>query len=641
MTNKLSSRLVYLGLVALTVATSLLYLKSLKIGFISDDFNLIFDYKIHIDPFSGNRWLPIQGAYYWLINLLDFNLVAVRSVFIAFFVINILLVFKIIYLLTNKRVVAFLSAFIFAFFYRHPMAIYWLPGSLEILLFTFFLSSILFFIIYRQSKKKLFLGLSLVFFVLSLLCKESAIVLPLVLFLIDFCYSPSFNKLNLRNIKPYLVSYSGFFILSLVYFAFLIWTANQTTGLFLTRGGYHFLSIYQALINYANILIAFLPLKFDQELINTSLVSYFVVGFSVILFVGSLFYKKIPREIPLFLGIILITIAPYAFFSPFGFQDKYLFLSSFAFSGLIAFSIFKLIERFGLRFQLVVVVIFCLVWGGISVYLISHRAFQWQTANQITKKTQEELTKYCSILNPKSQGYLINFPRFINNQVFIFNNGLTNTLRFTCKIREISRFDEIFNDPTVGLFLKNSQDVHQPISNLILFAYEDGKVMDYSAKYKYLEDFLHSRVTFSDLERIFDRPENWMISKALPENKLKIKKEDKALVLEYYVLPGGWVSIYHKNLPVIFSTSGISIDVWGDSQGENIYFDLLDKETGEYFRFSQKIDWQGFLTLKMPYDSAQLSGKTITLEDVDDLKISIDSDRKIESKIKIKNFRQY
>jgi hypothetical protein len=629
MTNKLSAKWSYLGLIALTAFAFLLYLKSLKIGFISDDFNLIFDYKDMANPFSGNRWLPIQGAYYWLINLLDFNLVAVRSIFFAFFIINILLVFKIIFLLTNKRIIALLSAFIFTLFYRHPMVIYWLPGSLEILLLTFFLSSILFFIIFRQSKKKLFLGLSLAFFVLSLLCKESAIVLPLILFLVDFFV---FKKLRLKI-------YSWFIGLSIIYLAILFLTALPE-DLFLTRGGYHAVGLNQALINYANILAAFLPLKFDRELISTPLVSYFVVGFSLIFFLGSLLYKKIPREIPLFLGIILITIAPYAFFSPFGFQDKYLFLSSFAFSGLIAFSIFKLIERFGLVFQFIVVTIFCLIFGGISVYLISHRAFQWQVADQIIKRVQKDIAHHCSALTPQSNVFLINFPRFINNQVFILNNGLTNMMKFTCK-KKIAGSDEIFNDLEAGSFLKNSQDVHQPISNLVVFAYESGKVMDYSNKYKYLEDFLHSRVTSSDFLTTFDQPRNWFILKASPENKLKIKKEDKALVLEYYIFPGSWVAAYHKDIPILYGTKGISVDVFGDSQQEILYFDLFDKETGEYFRFSQKIDWQDWKTLQIPYSSAQLIGKTIGLKDVDDLKISIDSNRKIESKIKIKNFKQY
>jgi hypothetical protein len=333
-------------------------------------------------------------------------------------------------------------------------------------------------------------------------------------------------------------------------------------------------------------------------------------------------------------------IIPYAFFSSFGFQERYLYLSSFAFSGLIASLIWELKKKLNLELQVVFVVVFCLIWASLSLNLISQRSRQWLMADEIVKNTQKELTQYCPALNPESQGYLINFPRFIGDQVFIFNNGLGNMLRFSCT-KEIGRFDEIFENPQLSSFLKNSENIPEPIPDLFVFAYEDGEVKDYSNKYKYLEDFLHSQVTLADLKSIFSQPQDWFITKTFSKNQLKIRKKDETMVLEYYVFPNGSVSIYHKNVPVILGTQGLSVDIFGDSQGEILYFDLFDKETGEYFRFSQKIEWQDWKTLQTPYSSSQLIGKTISLEDVDDLKISLDGAKEIRGQIRLKNFQEY
>lgn len=104
------------------------------------------------------------------------------------------------------------------------------------------------------------------------------------------------------------------------------------------------------------------------------------------------------------------------------------------------------------------------------------------------KKVQNEIRPYCTRINPESQVYLINFPKFINNQVFIFNNGLGGIVRLICQKHNWG-FYQIENSQ-LGVLLKESNTLDEPAENMLILAYENDKIIDYSHKYLTLTDFL-------------------------------------------------------------------------------------------------------------------------------------------------------
>lgn len=76
------------------------------------------------------------------------------------------------------------SWFAAAIFSVHPVllpAIAWLPGRNDLLLGVFSLAAIIFFLYFQETKNKKFLNLHLIFWLMALFSKETAVFLPLVL----------------------------------------------------------------------------------------------------------------------------------------------------------------------------------------------------------------------------------------------------------------------------------------------------------------------------------------------------------------------------------------------------------------------------------------------------------------------------
>jgi len=130
---------------------------------------------------------------------------------------NTLLVFLFIYLLTGKKVVP--AAIVSLLFGIHPMhveSVAWISERKDVLYTLFFLASLISWQIYLKRKNDpQFYLLSLFLFACSLLSKAMAAPLPLVLFLIDYI---SVRKLNVRIFLekiPFFLFSIGFGILAI------------------------------------------------------------------------------------------------------------------------------------------------------------------------------------------------------------------------------------------------------------------------------------------------------------------------------------------------------------------------------------------------------------------------------------------
>jgi len=111
--------------------------------------------------------------------------------------INIVLVFLLFYRLTARADIPLIISALFAV---HPMnveSIAWVSTRSNLLYALFYLLSLIAYLRFLKSKKVLFIGLTLLFFIFSLLSKASALSLPFVLILFDLYQS---RKFDLRNI---------------------------------------------------------------------------------------------------------------------------------------------------------------------------------------------------------------------------------------------------------------------------------------------------------------------------------------------------------------------------------------------------------------------------------------------------------
>ncbi|MFA5200354.1 MAG: tetratricopeptide repeat protein [Candidatus Omnitrophota bacterium] len=132
-------------------------------------------------------------------------------------VINALLIYSFIYLITKKKRIALLSSLLFALHPVNSEAVNVISFREDLLVLAFFLSSLILYIKLNKLfglKKRVFYLLSLFSFFLALFSKEMAIILPFILILYDYFFV---IKGGLKGISARLKYYSGYIIILLFY----------------------------------------------------------------------------------------------------------------------------------------------------------------------------------------------------------------------------------------------------------------------------------------------------------------------------------------------------------------------------------------------------------------------------------------
>jgi len=144
---------------------------------------------------------------------------------------NIVLFSILIWLLTRRFYATLIAAALFAI---HPMrveSVVWAAERKDVLYTLFYLFSVIAYIYYltRSEKRSGNYAISLLFFLLALLSKGQAVVLPLTLFLIDFWYGKKIDWKSILNKIP-------FFALALIFgiIALQAQSSSLTEGRMLT-----------------------------------------------------------------------------------------------------------------------------------------------------------------------------------------------------------------------------------------------------------------------------------------------------------------------------------------------------------------------------------------------------------------------
>ncbi len=120
---------------------------------------------------------------------------------------NIILVFQLIYLLTRKTGASAIAALFFAIHPMHVESVAWISERKDVLYSLFYLGALITYIYYIKNKKNKYLIYSLLLFVFSLLSKSMAVTMPVVLILFDYYYKRKFNrKIIIEKIPFFLLS---------------------------------------------------------------------------------------------------------------------------------------------------------------------------------------------------------------------------------------------------------------------------------------------------------------------------------------------------------------------------------------------------------------------------------------------------
>lgn len=188
----------------LIVVIGVLYSPTLNAIFQADDFHFLDILYFNIQQFlNGQLWKewfigsvydyaffrPI-GNLFWLLNYVAFGLepFGYHISSILLHLIASFAVFVLSHLLTRNRMASGIGAIIFAVMPVHSEAVSWVSASYDLLSGMMFFVALIFYILYRQRGGFKFYLVALGAFVLGLSSKETALTLPVILFLYDLLY---------------------------------------------------------------------------------------------------------------------------------------------------------------------------------------------------------------------------------------------------------------------------------------------------------------------------------------------------------------------------------------------------------------------------------------------------------------------
>jgi len=219
-----SNTLVVWGCAAIiAVITFFVLSPSLKNGFVNwDDFDYVTANSMVMNktvPLIKILKTPVSGNYHPITILSlalnyqfgDLDPVWYHAVNLIFHVLNTILVFFFVFLLTRRNLL--MACIVSLFFGIHPMhveSVAWVSERKDVLYLFFFMAGLITYLYYRQSKKIIWYFFTLVLFILSCLSKAMAVVFPVILLLIDYLRGVKWERKLLLEKIP-------FFALSLLF----------------------------------------------------------------------------------------------------------------------------------------------------------------------------------------------------------------------------------------------------------------------------------------------------------------------------------------------------------------------------------------------------------------------------------------
>lgn len=248
---------------------------------------------------------PLAGLYYrpflLLTILFDFKIGGLEPFFfhfsnLIFHLLSILILYKTLLTFKTEKITALLLTVLFSIHPIHLHAVAWVPGRNDTLLFIFSMSSLLFLKNFLDHRKPLYLILHFISFLLALSTKETAMLLPILYFLVYFLYSTEF-KFSIKLSFLWILMSSAWYLLRWKIVDHPLSTGeNIFQSIFLTLQG---LSLYLGKIFFAS------PLSVFPSIKNSSLIP----GTIAVLLITVLFlFPGVKNKKNAFLGLFIFIL---------------------------------------------------------------------------------------------------------------------------------------------------------------------------------------------------------------------------------------------------------------------------------------------------------------------------------------------
>ncbi len=234
--NKKNYTLVYLAVIV--VLTYLAYSNSFKGEFLNWDDNVYITNSELITDFSSDGIQKMLTEYhnsnYHPLTTLSFAVQHKLSdespdlfhiINFIFHLLNTLLVFYLILLISKRPEVAFIVSLFFGIHPMHVESVSWISEHKDLLYTFFYIIALISYVIYLRNTRRLqYLIFSLLLFSLSLFSKSAAVIFPLTLILFDYYYR---RKISIGLILEKI----PFFALSVVFGVLAIYSQQSDSSM--------------------------------------------------------------------------------------------------------------------------------------------------------------------------------------------------------------------------------------------------------------------------------------------------------------------------------------------------------------------------------------------------------------------------
>jgi Flp pilus assembly protein TadD len=259
--------------------------------------------------------------------------------------------------LSRDNMSAFVTALLFGLHPAHVESVSWISGIPDPLAALFYVPSLLWYVRYREDGNRKWLAASVVAYGLAALCKETPLVLPLVLVVWELARSQAKKNLVLRLKEsiPKLVPYG---VVAVAYLALRFSVLGRISWKhpFMAQvpDSAIWMTVPYVFVNYLRHLIApfHLSLIYGTSFITNAGSSRFLLPVGILLVLGLILWiyrKKFDAQVWLAIALIVAPLLPVLNLKVFHYeyiiQDRYLYLPSIGFCYLVAILILWLARK--------------------------------------------------------------------------------------------------------------------------------------------------------------------------------------------------------------------------------------------------------------------------------------------------------
>jgi tetratricopeptide (TPR) repeat protein len=256
---------------------------------------------------------------------------------------------------SREQLVALVGAVLFGLHPVHVESVSWISGIPDPLAALFYLPSLIWYVRYREQGNRKWLTASVAAYGVSLLCKETPLVLPLILIVWELVQPGNTLVTRLKDsfmrVIPYGVVAVAYFVVRLSVLGMINWQHPLMANV--PRLSI-WLTVPLVIVKYFQHLLApfYLSLIYSPPLTHTILDLRFLLAIALLIgmAVALWFHKKaIGAQVWLAIALTLVTLIPVlnirVFHYEYIIQDRYLYLPSIGFCYLLALGFAHLFRR--------------------------------------------------------------------------------------------------------------------------------------------------------------------------------------------------------------------------------------------------------------------------------------------------------